>query len=154
MSNCADDAGGAAPGRLLVFLVGGQRFGVELSWVRGVAAHEGGSHRGLEAGSRTGTVVDARALGWAGEAAVPPVGAAVAEILLGRGAEAVVVLVDAVDGIEEAGEFRGWPRLIAAHIDPVFRGVALQPGGTLVVIDAGALIPETGRGAAGRAREA
>lgn len=150
MEESAGEAAGASPERMLVFRVGDRRFGVGLQWVRSVSAH---GEAGEEPGGGGGAAIDARALGWADDA-VPPFGAPVTEILLGRGGRSVALLVDAVDGIEEAGEFRAWPRLIAAHVDPVFRGVALQPDGALVVVDAAALVPPEGPGAGGRAREA
>jgi chemotaxis signal transduction protein len=141
----------AASGRLLVFRVGRARFAVELRWVCGVAEREPCDGAGARFRGRDLEALDARELGWGGAAPAGEEGGATAEVILNGGGTYVALLVDAVEGIVDGGAIRAWPELMAPLVDAAFRGVAVRPGGELLVVDPAALAEGARRAADGAA---
>jgi chemotaxis signal transduction protein len=146
----------AEHGRLLAFKVGRGRFGVALERVLAVldpaeaapmVARGAAVFRGAAV-----PVLDARRLGWGGDAGQgalsPP-----ALVIVGRpGAPGAALAVDGIEGMLDAVGMLGLPALVAPFVHGVFRGVVPQPDGWLLVIDPDALAGRAGKatGADGR----
>jgi chemotaxis signal transduction protein len=136
-------------GRLLAFRVGRGRFGVALEAVLGVmdAAEAAPMMAKGEAVFRGIAVplLDARRLGWGGEAG-PLAFPEAALVFIGRaGAPGAALAVDRIEGMVEAGDVREVPALVAPFVRGVIRGVVLQPDGGLLVIDPDALAGRAGK---------
>ncbi|HEY6000972.1 MAG TPA: chemotaxis protein CheW [bacterium] len=120
--------------RLLVVVLGQRRFGLPLEQVRGIQARTPGS---ATAAYRDGLIpiVEAGVLGLGAEAG----GGAGEVVVLGASDGEMGLAVDRVEGFFDAGEIRDLPGLVAPFVRGVFRGIALRPGGGLLVVDTAAL---------------
>lgn len=134
-----------APVRLLVVLVGGRRFGVPLGDVLGIQARVPDA---AVAQFRGGAIPIVEAWSLLG-AAEPGAGGGAGELVIVAGAAGERALaVDRVAGFVDAAEVRELPELVAPFAGSALRGIALQPEGELLIVDAAALA-DTGAGRRG-----